>query len=175
MTKSRKIWQTPALGETSVRDALGPAGAGPMQQGLIAETEASLGPPPSSALTGPPVDTLFGPPGTMPFGPSGLFGPTGPFGPTGLLGPFVTDYPKASEGPPIQPSDIRLKEDIVPAGVAGNGLPLYSFRYRGQQGRYEGVMAQDVLQVWPDAVTSGPDGYYRVDYAKLGLKLRRIQ
>lgn len=156
MTTSKKIWQTPALGETTVRDALGPTGAsGPMRKGLIAETEVSLGPRPASPLSGPPDTMQYGPPG--------------------LFGPFVPDYPKASEGPPIQPSDIRLKEDIVPAGVAGNGLPLYSFRYRGQQGRYEGVMAQDVLQVRPDAVTSGADGYYRVDYAKLGLKLRRIQ
>jgi hypothetical protein len=161
MTKSRKTWQTPALGEATVRNVLGPAGAsGPMQKGLIAETEASLGPPTLSSLSGPPGDTLFG--------PSGLLDPPVP------TGPFGPNHQMASNGPPISPSDIRLKEDIVPAGVADNGLPLYEFSYRGQPGRYEGVMAQDVLQVRPDAVTCGADGYYRVDYTKLGLKLRRL-
>jgi hypothetical protein len=41
--------------------------------------------------------------------------------------------------------------------------------------RYEGVMAQDVLKVMPEAVSIGPDGYYRVNYKMLGVPLRRYR
>jgi hypothetical protein len=33
-----------------------------------------------------------------------------------------------------------------------------------------GVMAQEVLRVMPEAVAIGADGYYRVDYARLGIR-----
>jgi len=82
---------------------------------------------------------------------------------------------KLSVGPnePVD-SDLRLKEDVRRIGTTVHDLPLYAFRYRGQDGAYEGVMAQDVLPVRPDAVTVGPDGYFRVSYEKLGLELRPI-
>jgi hypothetical protein len=67
-----------------------------------------------------------------------------------------------------------LKEDIRHVGTTAHDLPLYTFRYRGQAGIYEGVMAQDVLAVRPDAVTIGDDGFYRVDYTKLGIAFRRL-
>ena len=73
------------------------------------------------------------------------------------------------------PSDIRLKHDLQLVGTTVYGLPLYDFQYNGQQGTYEGVMAQDVLKVKPEAVTTGADGYYRVNYRMLGLKLKRIK
>ncbi len=50
-------------------------------------------------------------------------------------------------------------------------LPLYSFKYLDDDMEYVGVMAQDVLKVCPDAVITGQDGFYRVDYAKLGLQM----
>jgi hypothetical protein len=73
-----------------------------------------------------------------------------------------------------QDSDLRLKEDIRPIGVTAHGLPYYSFRYRGKPEIYEGVMAQDVLGVMPDAVVLGSDGYLRVNYEKLGVTFRRL-
>ena len=36
-------------------------------------------------------------------------------------------------------------------------------------------MAQDVLKVEPSAVSMGADGYYMVDYGKLGIAMERIQ
>ena len=71
-------------------------------------------------------------------------------------------------------SDVRLKTDIRRIGTAAHGLPLYTFRYVGDEARYEGVMAQDVLGVMPAAVSVGEDGHYRVDYALLGIPFRRL-
>ena len=82
---------------------------------------------------------------------------------------------RSSRGPLIPSSDVRLKEDIKRIGNTAHELPLYSFRYIGEEGVFEGGMAQDVLEVRPDAVVVGKDGYYRVDYDKLGIELRRIQ
>jgi len=75
------------------------------------------------------------------------------------------------EGPP---SDIRLKTDIRQVGTTAHNLPLYTFRYIGKDGQYEGVMAQDVLKVVPIAVSVGEDGYYRVNYNMLGIEMRRL-
>jgi hypothetical protein len=72
------------------------------------------------------------------------------------------------------PSDIRLKTDIEKVGVAENGLPLYTFRYIGGDAVYRGVMAQDVLEVFPDAVSTMPNGYMAVRYDMLGMKMTRI-
>ena len=70
------------------------------------------------------------------------------------------------------PSDIRLKQDIVPLGRLDNGIGVYSFRYRGNDHTtYVGVMAQEVQTIVPNAVSRGRDGYLRVDYDKLGLEL----
>jgi hypothetical protein len=71
-------------------------------------------------------------------------------------------------------SDIRLKTDIRQVGTTAHNLPLYAFRYIGKDGRYEGVMAQDVLKVMPIAVSVGEDGYYRVNYDMLGIEMRRL-
>ena len=72
-------------------------------------------------------------------------------------------------------SDLRLKHNLKLVGKTVYGLPLYDFEYNGKRGTYEGVMAQDVLKVKPEAVSTGPDGYYMVNYKMLGLKFKRIQ
>ena len=51
-----------------------------------------------------------------------------------------------------------------------NGLTLYRFRYLWSDVEMVGVTAQEVLEVAPDAVIIGDDGYYRVDYERLGLR-----
>ena len=69
-------------------------------------------------------------------------------------------------------SDLALKHDVVLLGHLANGLGFYRFSYIGSDVAYVGVIAQEVEQVMPEAVTRGRDGYLRVFYAKLGLKLR---
>jgi hypothetical protein len=71
-------------------------------------------------------------------------------------------------------SDMRLKQDIRQIGFTAHGLPYYSFRYFDQPGVYEGVMAQEVLGVMPDAVVIDADGYLRVNYKMLGVPFRRV-
>ncbi len=71
-------------------------------------------------------------------------------------------------------SDERLKTDIVRIGASATGLPLYEFRYRGMDGRFQGVMAQDVLTHTPEAVVTHASGYMMVDYGLLGLEMTRV-
>ncbi len=69
-------------------------------------------------------------------------------------------------------SDLRLKHDVVELGQLGNGIGLYRFVYNGGHTAYVGVIAQEVQNVTPAAVTRGSDGYLRVHYEKLGLKFQ---
>jgi len=67
-------------------------------------------------------------------------------------------------------SDRRLKKDVQEIGKTDSGLPLYLFRYlwdNENESPRVGVMAQDVLEVMPDAVMTRPDGYLMVDYARI--------
>lgn len=63
------------------------------------------------------------------------------------------------------PSDARLKRDIMPTGLEVDGLPLYSFRYVGDDEDQVGFMAQDVAAAKPWAVDDEA-GFLRVDYAQ---------
>jgi hypothetical protein len=71
-------------------------------------------------------------------------------------------------------SDIRLKTDVQKIGVAANGLPIYNFRYRWSDAVYQGVMAQDVLKAYPEAVSMMPNGYMAVNYDMLGMRMTRV-
>jgi hypothetical protein len=72
-------------------------------------------------------------------------------------------------------SDIRLKHDIALLERLDNGLGIYRFSYNGSNKVYVGVMAQEVMEIRPDAAAVGRDGYLRVDYGKLGLKFETYQ
>lgn len=71
-------------------------------------------------------------------------------------------------------SDRRLKENIIAVGEYLNGLTKYEFNYIGDDVRYRGVMAQDVLEVAPEAVIEMNTGMYAVDYQKLGIEMERV-
>lgn len=70
-------------------------------------------------------------------------------------------------------SDIRTKENIKHIGSMANGLPVYEFEYKpefkgfGGEGKFIGVMAQDVEKVTPEAVIELPNGYKMVNYGAL--------
>ncbi|HVK90146.1 MAG TPA: tail fiber domain-containing protein, partial [Mycoplana sp.] len=48
----------------------------------------------------------------------------------------------------------------------------YRFAYRGNDRRYVGVMAQEVREVAPEAVTRGADGFLRVYYERIGVRFQ---
>jgi hypothetical protein len=111
----------------------------------------------------------FGNPGGGGFmggGPMGLSG-GGPMG-----GGFMGGGPM---GNPATLSDVRAKHDVVLLGQLDNGLDFYRFSYNGSDKAYVGVMAQDVVKVRPDAVTTGPGGYLRVYYDRLGLTMQSYE
>lgn len=85
----------------------------------------------------------------------------------------VTALVVDSQGIPL-PSDVRLKTDIEKVGVAANGLPVYNFKYIGSDAVYRGVMAQDVLEVLPEAVSTMSNGFLGVRYDMLGMRMTRI-
>ena len=70
-------------------------------------------------------------------------------------------------------SDRRAKEDIVKIGQHPLGLGIYLFRYKAPfsrlygTGRHIGVMADEVVERYPDAVSRSEDGYLMVDYGRL--------
>jgi opacity protein-like surface antigen len=68
-------------------------------------------------------------------------------------------------------SDRRLKRDIVQVARRADGLALYRYRYLWSDEVYVGVMAQEVAEICPEAVVCGSDGYFRVNYERLGLRL----
>jgi len=70
-------------------------------------------------------------------------------------------------------SDRRLKSNASRIGTTVFGLPLYRFSYLGSDAIFTGVMAQDVLGVMPRAVSRDATGFYRVDYAMLGIEMQR--
>jgi len=70
-------------------------------------------------------------------------------------------------------SDVSLKTNIKPAGSLDNGINLYTWdwteegkRLAGDTPAY-GVIAQEVQQTMPEAVTRGDHGYLMVNYSKL--------
>jgi len=65
-------------------------------------------------------------------------------------------------------SDRRLKEDVKRIGKTDDGLPIYSFKYKGDDAEqtHVGFMADEVEKVKPEAVGLHPSGYKTVDYAK---------
>jgi len=71
-------------------------------------------------------------------------------------------------------SDERVKTDIVAVGQTSHGLTLYDFRYAGRPEVWRGVMAQEVAEVMPAAVTRHGTGYLTVDYAMLGITMQRV-
>jgi hypothetical protein len=62
-------------------------------------------------------------------------------------------------------SDIRLKSNIVKVGDHPKGFGIYEYDKFGQRER--GVMAQEVQQVIPEAVSVHDSGYLMVNYSML--------
>jgi hypothetical protein len=70
-------------------------------------------------------------------------------------------------GKMIGVSDERVKDDVKKVGELAGGLTLYSFKYKDDDTRHVGVMAQEVEKVDPDAVVDVGGGLKGVDYGRV--------
>jgi hypothetical protein len=64
-------------------------------------------------------------------------------------------------------SDRRAKTDIKKVGELDSGLPVYTYKYKGDGVTQMGVMAQDAERVSPEAVHTMNNGLMAVDYSKV--------
>jgi len=71
------------------------------------------------------------------------------------------------------PSDRRLKRDIEQVGTHESGIGIFRFKYLWSDTPYIGVMAQEVAERFPEAVSVGPGDFMAVDYAALGMTMTR--
>ena len=71
-------------------------------------------------------------------------------------------------------SDVRLKEKIEKTGKSPSGIPTYEFNYIGDNNRYSGVMAQDLIEMNIDAVSMDDSGFYKVDYNNIDVDMHLI-
>lgn len=90
---------------------------------------------------------------------------TGGMGASGMFSPDMLAAMGAS--------DINLKTDIVGVGESPSGIPIYHFKYRGSDKTYEGVMAQDILEINPEAVNN-KHGFLTVDYDQLDVQFKEV-
>ena len=72
-------------------------------------------------------------------------------------------------------SDRELKENIVRKGRSKRGFPIYEFNYKHEPNqRYQGVMGQDLLELAPEAVREGDNGYLEVFYDLLDVEFKQV-
>jgi len=74
-----------------------------------------------------------------------------------------------------QKSDIGYKENLNLIGVSNNGLNIYEFNYKNEEGLYQGVIAQELIGTqFEDALSKNNEGLYEVDYNKIDVEFKKI-
>lgn len=139
-----------------ISNLMGPSGGGMAGQSSVQNPQ--LGTSPIGQILG----TGLGMWGQSGFG--GLFG--GGAAATGIGGAMMATAPAL--GGLALLSDRNLKRDIKLVDVV-QGYKIYTYKYIWSNEEHKGVMAQDVLETNKDAVTMNKNGYYMVDYSKLGV------
>lgn len=64
-------------------------------------------------------------------------------------------------------SDRRLKDDIHRVGFTDGGLPIYTYRYKGEERTHMGVMADEVQEKQPEALGPKIAGFSTVLYGEV--------
>ena len=77
-------------------------------------------------------------------------------------------------GAAVAMSDINLKENITKVGQYASGLNIYTWTWNSKGKELAdplqptvGVMAQEAMLVFPEAVSKGADGFLRVNYGAI--------
>jgi hypothetical protein len=71
-------------------------------------------------------------------------------------------------------SDDKLKTDVELVRRRADGLGIYRFRFGGEGPLFEGVLASEVEELYPDAVQRTELGVRKVFYDKIGVEFREV-
>jgi hypothetical protein len=101
--------------------------------------------------------------------------------------PKFDPYCTGSPGRCAQVSDIRFKKNIEYKYTSLDGLKIYTFEYNDNfvinqktefnedySGKWQGVMAQDLIGTNYESAVISEGNYYKVDYNKLNTKLIKL-
>jgi hypothetical protein len=74
-------------------------------------------------------------------------------------------------------SDKRIKVIEKRVGTSPSGIEIYQFTYKPDPSKkvYQGVIAQDIIEEYPDAVGQAESGFYAVDYDKIDVDFVEIE
>jgi peptidoglycan hydrolase-like protein with peptidoglycan-binding domain len=93
--------------------------------------------------------------------------------PVGSTGSEISSNPNSPSVGGIM-SDIRLKESIKLIGKSKKGINIYSFKYKNEEGYYEGVMAQELIGTKYENAVIKTKNYLMVNYDKIDVKFKKI-
>ncbi len=72
-------------------------------------------------------------------------------------------------------SDISLKENLVLVDKSPSGINIYEFNYIGQEERYRGIVAQELIGTqFESALSKDLDGKYSVNYTMIDVEFKKI-
>ena len=91
-----------------------------------------------------------------------------------ILGSLISGAATVGTGMMMMSSDINLKENITKIGQYASGLNMYTWTWNSKGKEIAdplqptvGVMAQEAMLVFPEAVSKGTDGFLRVNYGAI--------
>lgn len=148
-----------AMGATGAGAGFGAAGLGLANQGLAGMNSGYGAAGTMAGQMGSNASSMYGAMGSYKNGADQIAASNDPF--NTILGAA------AGAGMTKMMSDRRLKTNIRKVGKLDNGLTVYVYRYKAGGPDHMGVMADEVVQVNPKAVSRMPSGYDAVDYSKL--------
>ena len=102
----------------------------------------------------------------------GGFQEAGAFGAPAINSDFVNTAPSGQEFGAMA-SDIRMKDNVKEIGISPKGYKIYEFNYKGNNTRYRGAMAQDVITKLPQAV-GVRDNYFTVNYNMIDIDMEVV-
>lgn len=73
-------------------------------------------------------------------------------------------------------SDISYKENLKLIGQSPSGINIYEFNYIGEEGLYQGVIAQELVDTeFKSALSFDENGKYLVNYDKIDVEFKKIK
>ena len=95
---------------------------------------------------------------------------------TSLVGTFasVASIPATGGGSLLFSSDRRIKENIKKLGKSPSGIGIYKFNYIGNAKKYIGAMADDVMKVIPEAVSTMTNGFLGVNFNLIDVQFKEV-